>query len=215
MNKINLFITEANGDLSNKKALILDAVKKAEEYVFPKLKIDWDIDVLIRNSKQKFPETKDRVSGHTYEDNLIRLTVEDDFGEFEISEVLVHELCHAARWGKNDEWMNTLLDALIFEGLAVCFAEDFSKNNARRQFYMETIVKRSSKENEKIFNILKGHLSDTSYDYEYIFTGNSNDLPYWSGYSLGYYLIKKYLEKTNKTIEEAFADKYADIESIL
>ena len=215
MNKINLFITEANGDLSNKKNLILDAVKKAEEYVFPKLKIDWDVDVLIRNSKQKFPETKDRVSGRTYEDNLIRLTVEDGFGEFEISEVLVHELCHAARWGKNDEWINTLLDALIFEGLAVCFAEDFSKNNARRQFYMETIVKRSSKENEKIFNMLKEHLSDTSYDYEHIFMGNGNDVPYWGGYSLGYYLVKKYLKKSGKTIEEAFADKYADIESIL
>ena len=215
MSKINLFITEANENLSDKKELILNAVKKAEEYVFPKLKIDWDIDVLIRNSKQKFPEAKDRVSGHTYEDSLIRLTAEDGFGEFEISEVLVHELCHAARWGKNNEWINTLLDALIFEGLAVCLTEDFSKNNPRRQFYMETIVKRSSKENEKIFNMLKGHLLDTNYDYEYIFTGNGNDFPYWGGYSLGYYLVKKYLKKSGKTIEEAFADKYADIEAAL
>ena len=81
MNKINLFITEANENLSDKKELILNAVKKAEEYAFPKLKIDWDIDVLIRNSKQKFPEAKDRVSGHMYEDNLIRLTAEDGFGD--------------------------------------------------------------------------------------------------------------------------------------
>ncbi len=215
MNKINLFITEANGNLPNKKALILDAVKKAEKYAFSKLKIDWDIDVLIRNSKQKFPEAKDSVSGHTYEHNLIRLTAEDGFSEFEISEVLVHELCHAARWGKNNEWMNTLLDVLIFEGLAVCFTEGFSRNNTKRQFYMETITGRSDKENEKILSILKKDLSNTSYDYEYIFTGNGNDFPYWGGYSLGYYLIKKYLKKSGKTIEEAFADKYADIKASL
>ena len=45
--------------------------------------------------------------------------------------------------------------------------------------------------------------------------GNGNDVLYWDGYSLGYYLVKKYLKNSGKTIEEAFADKYADIESIL
>ena len=44
MNKINLFITEANNNLSAKKSLILNAVKVAEEYAFSKLKIDWDIE---------------------------------------------------------------------------------------------------------------------------------------------------------------------------
>lgn len=29
--------------------MIKSAVKTAEEYVFPKLKIDWDIDVLVTN----------------------------------------------------------------------------------------------------------------------------------------------------------------------
>ena len=43
----------------------------------------------------------------------------------------------------------------------------------------------------------------------------NNELPRWSGYSLGYYLVKKYLEKTGKKIEEVFADKYADFRIIL
>lgn len=48
----------------------------------------------------------------------------------------------------------------------------------------------------------------------FFFTGNDK-LPRWSGYSLGYYLVKKYLEKTHKTIEEAFADKYEDFRIVL
>lgn len=34
-------------------------------------------------------------------------------------------------------------------------------------------------------------------------------------YSLGYLTVKKYLGKSGKTIKEAFADKYADIETAL
>ena len=37
----------------------------------------------------------------------------------------------------------------------------------------------------------------------------------WAGYSLGYYLVKKYLKKTGKKIEDAFADKYADFRAIV
>jgi|GEM_PF-3677478 hypothetical protein len=40
MSKINLLLTEANGNLSDKKKTIIEATKTAEEYVFPKLKIN-------------------------------------------------------------------------------------------------------------------------------------------------------------------------------
>ena len=49
MNKINILLTEANGNLLDKKEMIKTAVKTAEKYVFPKLKIDWDIDILVTN----------------------------------------------------------------------------------------------------------------------------------------------------------------------
>ena len=39
---------------------------------------------------------------------------------------------------------------------------------------------------------------------------NVDELPRWAGYSLGYYLVKRYLERTGKKIKEAFFDKYAD-----
>ena len=40
MNKVNILLTEANGNLLDKKEMIKTAVKTAEKYVFPKLKID-------------------------------------------------------------------------------------------------------------------------------------------------------------------------------
>ena len=45
MNKVNILLTEANGNLSNKKEMIENAIKMAEEYAFLKLNIDWDIDI--------------------------------------------------------------------------------------------------------------------------------------------------------------------------
>lgn len=48
MNKINVLITRANGNLDSKIEAIKKAVKEAEQYVYPKLKVDWDIDLLVQ-----------------------------------------------------------------------------------------------------------------------------------------------------------------------
>lgn len=52
-------------------------------------------------------------------------------------------------------------------------------------------------------------------NYDEIFFNGNDKLPRWAGYSVGYYLVKKYLEKTNKKIEDAVADKYADFKAIV
>ena len=216
MNKINLFITEANGNLSNKRPLILNAIKKAEEYTFPKLKIDWNIDVVITNRVYEFVIPEDGVGGRTYASDFILISInEDKITENILAETLVHELCHAARWGKNDEWINTLFDGMISEGIATYFESEFVKDKAEKQLFLKTVVERSNEENEKIYEELKGQFKNEGYDYQIIFFNGNNKLPRWSGYSLGYLIVKKYLEKSGKTIEEAFADKYADIESAL
>lgn len=214
INKINLFITEANGNLSNKKDLILNAVKKAEEYVFSKLRIDWDIDVVTTNRIYEFVIPEDGVGGRTYASDFILISInEDKITENILSETLVHELCHAARWGKNDEWMSTLLDGMISEGIATYFESEFVKDKSEKQLFLKTVAERSDEENEKIYEELKDQLGDERYDYQTIFFNGNDKLPRWSGYSLGFLTVKKYLEKSGKTIEEAFADKYADIEA--
>lgn len=215
MNKVNILLTEANGNLSDKKEMITRATKAAEEYTFPKLKIDWDVDVLITNRiPMIIPENG--AGGYTFSADFIRINVDDEkVTENLISENIVHELCHAARWGKNDEWTKSLFDGLIFEGLACVLESGFVKDKAEKSLFIKTVIGREDNENERILKSIYKKLDSNDYDYDTIFFNGNDNLPRWSGYSLGYYLVKKYLKKTNKKIEDAFADKYADFRIVL
>lgn len=216
MSKINVLLANSAGEFNETQIDIINAIKEVERYVFSKLKIDWDIDVVLTANAYSLIIPEDGVGGYTYASNFIVSAL--DLKSMSIprfKEMLVHELCHAARWGKNDEWMNTLFDGMISEGVATYFGTEFSKNNSEKQFFTKTILERSDEENERILNELRGNLDDKNYDYQTIFFTGNDKLPRWSGYSLGYYLVKKYLEKTHKTIEEAFADKYEDFKIVL
>ncbi len=216
MSKIISYITNANGNLTKQKDLILQAVKDAEEYVFPRLKVEWDIDVVITNRLENLVIPEDGVGGYTYAADFITMGLDEKkFTKNFLTEMLVHELCHAARWGINDEWMNSLFDGIISEGIATYFEVEFAKNQDKMQYFSNTIIHRTDKENARILSLLKNKMDNEKYDYQTIFIVGDDKLPRWSGYSLGYYLVKKYLEKTNKTIEEAFADKYDDFKIIL
>ena len=195
--------------------MIENAIKMAEEYAFSKLNIDWDIDVLVTNRiPMIIPENG--AGGYTFSADFIRINIDvKKVTGYLISENVVHELCHAARWGKNDEWIKSLFDGLIFEGLACVLEAEFVKDRSEKSLFIKTILERTDEKNEKILEELRGQLDSSRYNYDTIFFNGNNELPRWSGYSLGYYLVKKYLEKTGKKIEEAFADKYADFRIIL
>ena len=216
MNKINVLITRANGNLDSKVETIVKAVKEAECYVFPKLKIDWDIDLLVTNRLYDIIIPEDGVGGHTRTSDFIEFAInEEKATENLISEMVAHELCHAARWGKNDEWINSLFDGVINEGIATYFEAEFVKDRTEKTVFIKTILERGDEENEKILEKLRSQLDSNYYDYDTIFFNGSNELPRWSGYSLGYYLVRKYLKKTGKKIEDAFADKYADFNAVV
>ena len=216
MNKINVLITHANGNLDSKVETIVKAVKEAECYVFPKLKIDWDIDLLVTNRLYDFIIPEDGVGGRTRTSDFIEFAInEEKATENLISEMVAHELCHAARWGKNDEWINSLFDGVISEGIATYFEAEFVKDRTEKTVFIKTILERSDEENEEILEKLRSQLDSNYYDYDTIFFNGSNELPRWSGYSLGYYLVRKYLKKTGKKIEDAFTDKYADFNAVV
>jgi len=216
MNKVNLLLTEANGNLSNSRKMITSAVKTAEEYIFPKLKVDWDIDLLVTNRLYDIIIPEDGVGGRTRTSDFIEFAInEEKATENLISEMIAHELCHAARWGKNDEWINTLFDGMISEGIATYLEAEFVKDREEKTVFIKMILGRTADENEKILEKLRYQLDSNYYDYDTIFFNGNDELPRWSGYSLGYYLVKKYLEKTNKKIEDAFADKYAEFKIAL
>ena len=216
MHNVNILLTEANGNLSGNREMITDAIKTAEEYVFPKLKVDWDIDLLVTNRLYDIIIPEDGVGGRTRTSDFIEFAInEEKATENLISEMVAHELCHAARWGKNDEWINSLFDGMISEGIATYLEAEFVEDREEKTVFIKTILERTDDENEKILDKLRNQLDSNYYDYDTIFFNGNDELPRWSGYSLGYYLVKKYLEKTNKKIEDAFADKYAEFKIAL
>ncbi len=216
MYKVNILLTEANGNLSDSREIIIDAVKAAEEYVFPKLKVNWDIDLLITNRLYDIIIPEDGVGGRTRTSDFIEFAINEEKATKNlISEMVAHELCHAARWGKNDEWINSLFDGMISEGIATYLEAEFVKDREEKTVFIKTILERTDDENKRILEELRDQLDSNYYDYNTIFFNGNDKLPRWSGYSLGYYLVKKYLEKTNKKIEDAFADKYAEFKIAL
>lgn len=216
MNKINVLITCANGNLDSRVETIEKAVKEAECYVFPKLKIDWDIDLLVTNCLYDIIIPEDGVGGRTKTSDFIEFAIDEEKAtENLISEMVAHELCHAARWDKNDEWINSLFDGVISEGIATYLEAEFVKDRTEKTVFIKTILERSDEENEKILDKLRSQLDLNYYDYDTIFFNGNNELPRWAGYSLGYYLVRKYLKKTGKKIEDAFADKYVDFKVVL
>ena len=210
-----MLLTEANGNLSSSREMIVGAVKTTEEYVFPKLKIDWDIDLLVTNRLYDIIIPEDGVGGRTRTSDFIEFAINEKATENLISEMMAHELCHAARWGKNKEWINSLFDSMISEGIATYLEAEFVKDRKEKTVFIKTILERTDNENEKILEKLRDQLDSNYYDYDTIFFNGNDELPRWSGYSLGYYLVKKYLEKNNKKIEDAFTDKYADFKIAL
>ena len=215
MNKINVLIARANGSLDSKVETIEKAVQVAEQYVFPKLRIDWDIDLLVTNRLYDIIIPEDGVGGRTRIYDFIEFAIDEERAtENLITEMVAHELCHAARWGKNDEWANSLFDGIISEGIATYFEAEFIKGRTEKTVFIKTILERSDEENEKILEKLHSQLDSNYYNYDTIFFNGSNEIPRWSGYSLGYYLVRKYLKKTGKKIEDAFADKYADFKVV-
>lgn len=216
MSKINLLVTTANGNLLKQEEMIEKSAARAREYAFLRLQIDWDIDMLVTNRLYGILIPEDGVGGRTIASDFIEFAINGEKAtEGLVAEMMVHELCHAARWGKNDEWIDSLFDGLISEGIATYFEVEFVKEAEEKTFFIKTVLERSNEENEEILGKLRDKLNSNDYDYNVIFYNGNEDLPRWAGYSLGYYLVKRYLEKTGKTIEEAFADKYTEFEIVL
>ena len=138
MNKINVLLANSNGNLRNIEQMVKEAVKEAELYTFSKLNINWNIDLMITNHMPFVLIPEDGVGGRTYWSDLITICVDEEkLTKSKMTEMLVHELCHAARWGKNDEWINSLFDGVVSEGIATYLEAEFIKDRTEKQYSLK------------------------------------------------------------------------------
>lgn len=168
---------------------------------------------MATSSLRWFTIVEDGVGGRTYASDFVILTIDSKKStKVRTAEMLVHELAHAVRWGKNPELSENLFCELVNEGLAVCVEAEFAKtqDEKARTFFSNTILSRNEEENWNLFKELKSKFKNSRYDYDGIFFGNEK-WSRWSGYSVGYYIVRKYLEKTERTIFEIIDTNYDEI----
>lgn len=114
---------------------------------------------------------------------------------------LAHELHHCARWHARER-DHTLLESMVSEGLADAFAAEITGGyvplwlGVLTQSQIQTLGEKAKKEY---------HRKD--YDHALWFFGsNTSEVPRWTGYSLGFRLVKKYFEKhPDKTSSDVYA----------
>ncbi|HRN71145.1 MAG TPA: DUF2268 domain-containing putative Zn-dependent protease, partial [Candidatus Woesebacteria bacterium] len=165
-----------------------------------------DVDVIVYdNPEGTVPEQG--IGGYTPNKNIMYISLDPSFINLkesinlELKRTLAHEFHHTVRW-KNPGYGETLLDALITEGLADHFDIEVFNESPQpwSRAFTDSELNNLMKKAEKEFN-------NTDYDHSAWFYGNVElGIPRWAGYSLGFKMVKDYLAKhPDKKLSELYA----------
>jgi uncharacterized protein YjaZ len=191
---LNLHILKATGRLEpyvkDIENIFLEAEKKITN-VLPLKNVDV---VVMDNPEYAIPEIG--VGGHTYSPNYIVISLDPTFTNFqnvlrtELLDTLAHELHHAVRW-QAVGYGQTLLEAIISEGLADHFAAEITKRKDIHPW-----DKALNEEQGKILieKAIKDY-NNKDYNHEAWFFGSKEKgIPRWTAYALGFQLVGEYLK---------------------
>lgn len=187
----------ADGSLNGVKPKVKRALKRAVATADTDLKLD-DIDVICLNDK-KLVIGATGSGGYTPSRHHTFLFIDPSktIDENEIYNTLCHEFHHAKRYD-GPGYAKTLFDSLIFEGLAVAFEDEVSGGKG---FVSSTLRKRNK--TKQLIEKCKSHFNDTDFSYvKWFGKDESDELPYWAGYEMGYFIIREYLKNNNKKASE-------------
>lgn len=128
------------------------------------------------------------VSGVTRHARVMQLFINtSDYSVPHVKRSVIHEYNHLVYFYKHFENSYTLRDHLLVEGLAMLFREEVI--GGAKSPWIEALSKEKSL---TLYSKLGNRLDSTSYeDYKNLFFGNT-EYKRWSGYSIGYYLIKEF-----------------------
>lgn len=210
-------IANSSHSFTNSELVIIKkATKAANNFISQHFEFDYDVDLIVTPPSylmQTIPE--DGITGRTYTSRFIIIVLDKSqapITEDGIFETICHEMSHSLRWEKLPEFASTLFQGMILEGLAIAL-EEKAMNDTRRsskQFFLKTIVDTGTKEIEHLISYLQKDFQKNDYDYETVFYTGNDSLPRWAGYRLGYYYVMKYLENTNKSIDEVTLTRYSN-----
>jgi len=220
MGKINLLVANANQNFTDRELGIFEsATKDAEKFISDNFDFDYEVDLIIATPSYLLPTIpEDGISGRTYHSRMIVVVVDKQqkaINEDIVFETICHEMSHSLRWEKLPEYTKTMFDGMILEGLAVALEEKAMIASKREQTetFLKEMKRTTQTEIDGMIANLKENFKDENYDYDTIFYTGSDVLPRWTGYKLGYYFVKKHLEETGQTIEQATLASYSSFTS--
>ena len=165
------------------------AVRKIES----KIPVEGVDIVFYHNPAGVIPELG--IGGHSANANTIFISLDPKFKnfrqtiDFQIERILAHELHHCLRWRKVG-YGKTLLEALITEGLADHFEIEVTGKST--QPWDRAL---DDKQIEKYLDLAKPEFNHKNYDrHAWFFGSQTRRLPRWTGYTLGFHLVGKYLK---------------------
>ncbi len=176
---------------------ITETLKDALKIICPKLPSREKLEIHVFPTLSSFVKNKMRgVSGFTPSSNAIHLYIHKNLKGNrsdlqEIKNSVAHEYNHAIRFQNFPlNQFLSLRDTLINEGLAENFW--MSVFNKKTSPWAKSL---SYKESKKVFEEIKPLLNSTDEKlYKEVFFG-SKKYPLWSGYAIGYQVVKSFLKK--------------------
>ncbi len=113
------------------------------------------------------------------------MTIDDN-----LERTLIHELNHAARW-QTVGYGDTLLEAMISEGLADHFEKEITNKNPN-----PWSVALGKSQIKQMMERAENEYNNKNYNHnEWFFGSKEKGIPKWTGYTLGYNLVAEYLKK--------------------
>lgn len=168
------------------KKIVLETIAKCQKVINSNR-----LNIFIFPTFSKFVKTEmSGVTGYTpWKGNiLIFINFASSNWKRSLASTIAHEYLHSLTF-EYHKW-ETLLDSLVFEGLAEHFKEAVIVGPKPK--WVKALKKSEMKE---IFKGLFSKMDNKSFSlYQEVFFG-SKKYPRWSGYAIGYWLVGEYLKK--------------------
>jgi uncharacterized protein YjaZ len=139
------------------------------------------------------------IGGYTLGPNRIELVVDPGYADLglilgeRVPYTVAHELHHVVRW-RGPGPPRTLLETLVFEGLADQFAVELLGTPLQpwSQAFPES-------ETDFYLDLARPDFDSATFDYQGWFFGADPRLPHWAGYTLGFWIVDDYQARTGRS----------------
>ena len=205
MDSLKLHIANASGSISaDQRKMVRSAFQRAAKISAQNLEIDWGVDfVLVDNASRTIPE--EGFCGFTMWDTFVVLYVDPakTVSEDVVFSTICHEFAHVKRFHDLPKYDARLIAAVVSEGLAVAFEEEVS---VQAGFFLAEVQRRVN--SEQLLGKMQELFESEDWAHKTLFVDGDEEAgwPRWSGYQVGYFLVKNYMEKTGQKASQIMSE---------